>query len=109
MAPQWPQESGNGGTGGQIINILIRKCGEGNGSGSLSFSHMDRRGDVILDRTASHSRNLIIIMDAGLRRGQQQPIPNYAAMEAISHGPCAVRTYYLAFYKTKAEVNHTSP
>ena len=29
MAPRWPQESGNGGTGGQIINILIRKCGEG--------------------------------------------------------------------------------
>lgn len=65
---------------------------------------------MILDRTASRSRNLIIIMDAaGLRRGQQQPIPNYAAMEAISHGPCAIRTYYLAFYKTKAEVNHTSP
>ena len=30
MAPRWPQESGNGGTGRQVINIWIRKGGKGN-------------------------------------------------------------------------------
>ena len=31
MVPRWQQESGNGGTSGQIINIWIRKGGERNG------------------------------------------------------------------------------